>query len=137
MFAWSRFDAQFNLAQGGETQYADGVWASAASFDVLGVKPALGRLFLPSDDVRGGGPDGPVAVISHAFWQKQFGGAPDVIGRTLTLERVPVTIMGITPPGFFGLSVGRSFDVAVPFGVEPLVRGSESRLTGERHGGCG
>ena len=55
MFAWSRFDAQFNLAQGGETQFANGVWASAASFDVLGIKPALGRLFLPSDDERGGG----------------------------------------------------------------------------------
>ena len=129
VFAWSRFDAQFNLAQGGETQYANGVWASAASFDVLGVKPALGRLFLPSDDVRGGGREGPVAVISHGFWQEHFGGARDVIGRTLTLERVPVTIVGVTPPGFFGLTVGRSFDVAVPFGVEPLIRGAnESRL---------
>jgi putative ABC transport system permease protein len=64
-FAWSRFDAQFNLMQGGETQYADGVWASAGSFDVLGVKPLLGRLFVPSDDRRGGGDAGPVAVISH------------------------------------------------------------------------
>ena len=51
-------------------------------------------------------------MISHAFWQKHFGGAPDVIGRTLTLERVPLTIVGVTPPGFFGLTVGRSFDVA-------------------------
>ena len=129
VFAWSRFDAQFNLSQGGETRYANGVWASAASFDVLGVKPALGRLFLRADDGRGGGPEGPVAVISHAFWQRQFAGARDVIGRTLTLERVPVTIVGVTPPGFFGLTVGRSFDVAVPFGIEPLIRGaSESRL---------
>jgi predicted permease len=129
VFAWSRFDAQFNLSQGGETQYANGVWASAASFDVLGVTPALGRLFLPSDDVRGGGPEGPVAVISHGFWQRHFGGARDVIGRTLTLERVPVTIVGVTPPGFFGLTIGRSFDVAVPFGAEPLIRGAnESRL---------
>ena len=69
-----------------------------------------------------------MSVISHAFWQEHFGGAPDVIGRTLTLERVPLTIVGVTPPGFFGLNPGRSFDVAVPFGVEPLIRGSESRL---------
>jgi putative ABC transport system permease protein len=129
VFAWTRFDAQFNLAQGGETQYANGVWASASSFDVLGIKPARGRLFRASDDARGGGADGPVVVISHAFWQKHFGGAPDAIGRTLTLERVPMTVIGVTPPGFFGLNVGRAFDVAVPFGVEPLVRGAaESRL---------
>jgi putative ABC transport system permease protein len=127
-FAWSRFDAQFNLTQGGETQFANGVWASAGSFDVLGIRPALGRLFVPSDDRRGGGEGGPVVVISHAFWQRHFGGAPDVIGRTLTLERVPLTIVGVTPPGFFGLTVGRSFDVAIPFGVEPLIRASESRL---------
>ncbi len=63
VFAWTRFDAQFNLAQGGETQYANGVWASAASFDVLGIKPARGRLFRASDDARGGGADGPVVVI--------------------------------------------------------------------------
>jgi putative ABC transport system permease protein len=128
-FAWTRFDAQFNLTQGGETQFASGVWASAGSFDVLGVKAELGRLFVPSDDRRGGGDGGPVAVISHAFWQSRFGGAQDVIGRTVTLERVPLTIVGVTPPGFFGLNVGRSFDVAVPFGAEPLIRGAnESRL---------
>ena len=52
-----------------------------------------------------------------------------MIGRTLTLERAPLTIVGVTPPGFFGLNPGRSFDVAVPFGVEPLIRGaSQSRL---------
>jgi predicted permease len=127
--AWTRFDAQFNLTQGGETRFANGVWASAGSFDVLGVKPALGRLFDPTDDRPGSGEGGPVAVISHAFWQQHFGGAPDVIGRTLTVERVPLTIVGVTPAGFFGLNVGRSFEVAIPFGVEPLIRGaSESRL---------
>ena len=129
VFAWSRFDAQFNLAQGGETQLANGVWASAGSFDALGVKPLLGRMFLPSDDLRGGGSGGPVVVISHAFWRDHFGGALDVIGRPLTIERVPFTVVGVTPPGFFGLSVGRSFDLAVPFGTEPLLRGeADSRL---------
>ena len=57
-------------------------------------QPALGRLFQPSDDVRGGGSGGPVVVISHAFWQTYFGGAPDVIGRTLTLGRVPLDDRG-------------------------------------------
>jgi putative ABC transport system permease protein len=126
--AWSRFDAEFNLAQGGESQFVNGVWASANSFTALGVSPVLGRTFVPADDVRGGGPGGPVAVISYAFWQRHFGGARDVIGRTLTLERVPLTIVGVTPREFFGLNVGRTFEVAVPFGAEPLIRASESRL---------
>jgi putative ABC transport system permease protein len=127
-FAWTRFDAQFDLSAGGESRFVDGVWASAGAFDVLGVRPALGRLFQPSDDARGGGSGGPVVVISHAFWQSYFGGARDVIGRTLTIERVPLTIVGVTPPGFFGVVPGRSFDVVVPLGAEPLLRGSESRL---------
>ena len=127
-FAWTRFDAQFDLSTGGESQFVEGVWASAGAFDVLRVKPALGRLFKPSDDARGGGSGGPVVVISHAFWQTHFGGDPDVLGRTLTLERVPLTIVGVTPPGFYGLAPGRSFDVVIPLGVEPLIRGRESRL---------
>ncbi len=127
-FAWTRFDAQFDLSTGGESQFVEGVWASAGAFDVLRVKAALGRLFKPSDDARGGGSGGPVVVISHAFWQTHFGGDPDVLGRTLTLERVPLTIVGVTPPGFYGLAPGRSFDVVIPLGVEPLIRGRESRL---------
>ena len=119
---------EFDLSTGGESRFVNGVWASAGAFDVLGVKPARGRLFQPSDDARGGGSGGPVVVISHAFWQTHFGGAPDAIGRTLTLERVPLTIVGVTPPGFFGLAPGRSFDVVIPLGVEPLIRGRESRL---------
>ena len=127
-FAWTGFDAQFDLSTGGESQFVEGVWASAGAFDVLRVKPALGRLFEPSDDDRGGGSGGPAVVISHAFWQTHFGGDPDVLGRTLTLERVPLTVVGVTPPGFYGLAPGRSFDVVIPLGVEPLIRGRESRL---------
>ena len=127
-FAWSRFDADFDLSTGGESRFVNGVWASAGAFDVLGITPVLGRLFQPSDDARGGGSGGPVVVISHAFWQMYFGGTPDVIGRTLTVARVPLTIVGVTPPGFFGIAPGRSFDIVVPLGAEPLIRGSESRL---------
>jgi predicted permease len=128
VFAWSGYDAEFDLSAGGESRFVNGVWTSAGAFDVLGVKPVLGRLFEPSDDIRGGGSGGPVVVISHAFWQSYFGGTADVIGRTLTIRRVPLTIVGVTPPGFFGVAPGRSFDVVVPLGAEPLLRGSESRL---------
>ena len=125
-FAWS--STRFNLSQSGQTEMVDGVWASGGYFDVLGVKPLLGRVFTTDDDRRGGGPDGPVAVISYEFWQKRFGGAGDAIGKSLTVERVPFTIVGVTPPDFFGVDVGRTFDVVIPIGTEPLIRGKESSL---------
>ena len=71
VFAWST--SRFNLAAGGETQFVDGIWASGRMFETLGVPAMLGRTFTESDDVRGGGPDGPVAVISYSFWQRRFG----------------------------------------------------------------
>ncbi len=124
--AWS--SARFNLSSGGPTEFVDGVWTSGRYFDVLGVRPILGRTWAPEDDRRGGGPDGAVAVISYSYWQRRFGGAADVIGRQLTVERVPFTILGVTPPGFFGVDVGRTFDIAIPLGTEPLIRGKESSL---------
>jgi predicted permease len=104
------------------------MWTSGRFFEVLGVPATLGRTLRESDDRRGGGADGPVVVISHRFWMRRFGGATDAVGRTLTLDRVPFTIVGVTPPGFMGPEVGRTFDVAVPLGAEPLLRGSESWL---------
>ena len=110
--AWS--STRFNLSQGGPTEFVDGVWTTGRYFDVLGVPAILGRTWTADDDRRGGGRDGAVAVISYAFWQRRFGGAADVIGRSLTVERVPFTIVGVTPPEFFGVDVGRTFDVAIP-----------------------
>jgi putative ABC transport system permease protein len=124
--AWS--PTRFNLAAGGQTELVDGVWASGRFFDVLGTSAILGRTFAPDDDRRGGGPDGPVAVISYSFWQRRFGGSADVIGKPLMVERVSYTIIGVTPPEFFGAEVGRTFDVAIPIGSEPLVRGREHSL---------
>jgi predicted permease len=124
--AWS--PTRFNLAAGGQTELVDGLWASGQFFDVLGVPAILGRTFTAEDDRRGGGPDGPIAVISYSFWQRRFAGSADVVGKPLTVERVGYTIVGVTPPGFFGAEVGRAFDIAIPIGTEPLVRGRESSL---------
>jgi hypothetical protein len=59
-------------------------------FDTLGVPPLVGRTLTVANDQRGGGPDGPVAVISYAFWQRRFGGAANPVGQALTLDGVPV-----------------------------------------------
>jgi hypothetical protein len=118
---------QFNLAEGGETQPAEGIYVSGDFFKILGVPALLGRMLTSADDVRGA-PGGPVAVISYGLWQRRFGGAADVVGRPLIVERVPFTIVGVTPPEFFGTEVGRSFDVALPIGAEPLIHGKETWL---------
>ncbi|HXV86329.1 MAG TPA: ABC transporter permease, partial [Gemmatimonadales bacterium] len=125
-FAWG--SARFDLAQGGETDLINGAWASGGFFRVLGVPAVLGRTFSEADDARGGGPDGPVAVISHGFWQRRFGGDPAVIGRPLSLNRTAYTVVGVAPPEFFGADVGRTVDVVVPIGTEPVMRGPESAL---------
>jgi predicted permease len=124
--AWS--EVRFDLSRGGATEFVEGLWASGSFFEVLGVPAVLGRTFTTADDQRSGGPDGPVAVISYAFWQRRFGGAGDVVGKTIALDRVPVTIAGVTPPTFLGPTAGRSFDVAVPIGTQAILRGPQSWL---------
>ena len=118
---------RFNLNSGGATSFVEGVWTSGAFFDTLGVSALLGRTLSDADD-RPNGVDGPVAVISYAFWQRHFGGAADAVGRSMRLDDVPFTIAGIMPPDFFGAEVGRAFDVAVPLAAEPMLRGRDSAV---------
>jgi len=101
----------FGLSPAGEG-LAQGLFVSGDFFQGLGVRPLMGRVFTASDDRRGCGLPG--AVVSYAFWQRELGGDPSPIGRKLTLNYHPVEIIGVTPPAFFGLEVGRSYDVAVP-----------------------
>lgn len=127
-FAFSARPARFNLASAAQTEFVDGQFVSGDYFETLGVQPLLGRVLTSADDARGGSPNGAVAVISHAFWQRRYGGAADVVGRTQMIDRVPFTIAGVLPPGFFGVDVGTTFDVAVPLGTEALIRGRDSFL---------
>jgi predicted permease len=120
--------ARFNLSAGGEARPVVGIFVSGRFFDVLGVTPAVGRMFTPDDDRRGAGEAGPVAVLSHAFWQREYGGDPQVVGRGISLDGHAFTIVGVAPAGFYGIEVGRTFDVAVPIGTEPIIRGAESSL---------
>jgi putative ABC transport system permease protein len=126
MLAYS--DNRFDLAEGGESRFAQGVWVSGDYFNVLGVPALRGRVFTQEDDRHGGGKSGPVAVISYSFWQGHFGGDPSVIGRTIKLDRHPFEIVGVTPPWFTGLNVDRGFEVAVPIGCEPILNTDRSAL---------
>ena len=119
---------RFNLNARGETRNAQGLFVSGRFFDTLGVTAAIGRLFTAEDDRRGGGPHGPVAVLSYGFWQREYGGHADVIGKTIHLDGHPFTIIGVSQRDFRGVQIGRAFDVAAPLGTEPIVRGLESSL---------
>jgi predicted permease len=123
--AWA--DESFDLSQSGQTDLVDGAYVSERFFEVLGVAAVRGRM-LTAADGRPAAPDGPVVVISHRFWQQHFDGAADVIGRILTLQRVPYTVVGVMPPGFFGVDVGRTADLMVPFVTQPLLHGGANWL---------
>ena len=120
-FAWSA--ERFACSIGGETDQCDGMFASGEMFDVLGVPAFRGRTLTVADDDRLAPPEGPVAVISHAFWRRHYQSAEDIIGRAMIVDRAPFTIVGVMPPGFFGPEVGRSADVVLPLGTARTLRG--------------
>jgi putative ABC transport system permease protein len=120
--AWS--DTVFSRDSGGDARFANGLWVSGDFFRVLGVRPIQGRVFTAEDDRPGCGLPG--AVISYGFWQQEYGGGP-VLGRKLVLNDKPVEVIGVTPASFFGVDVGRSFDVAVPVCSEPFLE-TKNRL---------
>lgn len=124
MFAWS--EDRFNIAPSGETHNVDGLYVSGGFFPVLGVQPELGRLFTAEDDQHGCGSPG--VVLSNAFWQREYGGEASAIGRKMTIEHHPFEIIGVTPASFYGLEVGKQFDLAVPICADPLIRGEYARL---------
>jgi predicted permease len=130
ILAWT--PTRFELAPSGERQIVEGLFTSGGYFKTLGVSPLLGRTFTAADDRPGGGADGPVAVISYRFWQRRFAGAASVVGAPLVVDGTTVTIVGVTPPEFFGVDVGREFDVALPLETEPLVHANRSNLRTSR-----
>src|ERR1700722_13848101 len=131
MFAWAAGEGEFNLAPSGEARYASGIWVSGDFFKTLEVRALRGRTLTAEDDRRGCG--SPPAVISYAFWQREYGGGPDSVGQMISLDGHSFEIVGITPPSFAGIDVGRQFDVAVPLCSEALMHG-ESSLMDLRNG---
>ena len=103
-------DNQFTLRGGGEAERAWGEFTDSRYLTTLGVRPQLGRNFLPEEDRNPGGPR--VAIISDALWQRRFNADPNVLGRALDVDGNPYTIVGVLPPTFRGLS-GRG-DLLVP-----------------------
>ncbi|HKD16268.1 MAG TPA: ABC transporter permease, partial [Thermoanaerobaculia bacterium] len=109
-----------NLASGGEARYAEGMWVSGTFFDTIGVGALRGRMIGPAEDT----PDcaSPAVVLSERFWRRELGGRDLAPGETISVEGRRFEIAGVAPARFFGIDVGRSFDIALPVCAESLLR---------------
>jgi putative ABC transport system permease protein len=109
------------LSVNGVNERVWGYLATGAYFEVLGVKPALGRFFTPDDDKASGAH--PVAVITYDCWQKRFAGDPQVIGKTVIINGRNFTIIGVAPRGFYGSEIAYRPEIWVPIMMQEQVEG--------------
>jgi putative ABC transport system permease protein len=108
----ARFAVPLSVAGTGQTERAEGELVSGNYFQVLGVRPALGRLFTDEDDRAPGA--GTVVVLSHSYWNRHFGGDPDILNKTLTVNGTLMTVVGVAQSGFNGVQVGQTPDIFIP-----------------------
>ena len=116
-------DQTFNIAVDDTAERAWGALVSGNYFDVMGIRPAAGRFFTAKDDVTPGGH--PVAVLSYANWQRRFAGDPAVIGKQVTINSTPITIIGVAPEGFIGSFLGVSSAAWVPMAMQKEMMGGD------------
>ncbi len=108
--------ALMSLTGKGKPERVWGMVASANYFEVLGVRPILGRGFLPVEDEKPGG--APVAMISYRLWQTHFGANPDIVGQAIEINQHPYIIVGVTPAVFQGSQTGVRTEIWVPIMME-------------------
>jgi len=110
---------QFNFGDANEVEQIWGEAVSGNYFDIIGVTPQKGRTFSPDEDIVPR--RNPVAVISHSLWQRRFNSNPEVVGKTITLNNQPLTVIGIAPPQYTGMIRGLSSEIWVPMAMMPAV----------------
>ena len=108
----ARFPVSLSVSGEGQTERADGELVSGNYFDVLGVVPALGRVFTQEDDQIPGA--NPVIVLSHGYWARRFGGSADILNKSLVVNGQPMTVVGVARAGFTGVQIGQTPDVFIP-----------------------
>jgi len=116
-------DQTFSIAVDDTAERAWGAVVSGNYFEVMGIRPAAGRFFTAKDDVTPGGH--PVAVLSYANWQRRFAGDPAVIGKQVTINNTPITIIGVAPEGFIGSFLGVSSAAWVPMAMQKEMMGGD------------
>jgi putative ABC transport system permease protein len=108
----ARFPTQMTVVWKGQSERVEGELVTGNYFEVLGVTPAVGRVFNAADDRTPGAH--PVAILSHGYWLRRFGGDPSILNQPLVVNGHAMSIVGVSQPGFAGIQVGRSADVVVP-----------------------
>lgn len=115
-----------NVNVDGQADIAGGQLVSGGYYEGLGVPALLGRTITDEDDLPGAAP---VVVITHHYWQRRFAEDPEAIGKAIVVNSIPMTIVGVTRPEFFGaLQVGQSADLSIPIALEPQLNPRESDL---------
>jgi predicted permease len=108
----ARYGFSASVARGGQTDRASGEVVTGNYFELLGVRPALGRMFTQDDDLVPGAE--PYVVLSHSYWTRHFGADPGILNKTLLVNNVELTVVGVSQPGFTGVQVGKTPDLFVP-----------------------
>ncbi len=132
LFAFSTWPELTTTLRGQDEPLPGGVLLVSGEYHAgLGIRPLLGRLISPEDNRVPG--EHPVAVLSYGFWQRQFGGAASVIGQSIALNGTPYTIIGVTPPEFFGVRVGRCDAITVPLMMQSRMMPGAPFLQDPKH----
>ena len=116
-------DQTFVIAVDDTSERAWGALVSGNYFEVMGIRPALGRFFTAKDDVTPGAH--PLAVLSYSNWQRRFAGDPSVIGKQVTINNTPITVIGVAPEGFIGSFFGVATAAWVPMAMQREMMGGD------------
>ena len=125
--------APFNVGERDRTERAFGLLVSDGYFPALGVRPVLGRVLEPGEVATPGG--SPVAVVSHRFWQSRLAADSSAVGRTVKVNGVELSVVGVLPDGFPGTVLGLQFDRWVPATRAPVSLGGSRELDDRRSRG--
>jgi len=128
----ARGGTQMNVSYGDQTERVSGELVSGNFYEVLGVRPWIGRLFTQDDDRTPGAH--PVTVLSYRFWESRFNKDPNLIGKTILINEHPMTVLGVTSPGFYGVDLTNNPDVRVPLMMTPVFNPlPPTRMQSRRH----
>jgi predicted permease len=128
----ARGGTQMNVSYGDQTERVSGELVSGNFYEVLGVRPWIGRLFTQDDDRTPSAH--PVAVLSYRFWESRFNKDPNLIGKTILINEHPMTVLGVTSPGFYGVDLTDNPDVRVPLMMTPVFNPlPPTRMQSRRH----
>ena len=119
--------SSFGVGPRGSVRRIPGAWVTGGYYETFGLNPAMGRLLTRADD-QAGAPA--VAVISYGYWERQFARNPGAIGQAILVNGIPVTIAGVSPPGFVGANVGAIADITLPVATLPLLDPGMAGLLG-------